>query len=89
MSGRGRLCSIGHEKTGSLKVVTTKLRSGYLPKNGIAHSANTILAEYYDVVTAPDDDRYLLITITVDDAVYTRVKNALPGTRKLGAELRR
>ncbi len=68
--GLGRLGGLGVEKTGSLKVVTTKLKPGYLRKNGIPYSAKAILTEFYDVVTEPDGATYLLITTTVEDPVY-------------------
>jgi len=56
--------------TGSLKVVTTKLKPGYLRKNGVPHSANATLTEYYDQVSEPNGDQYLVITTTLDDPVY-------------------
>ncbi len=68
--GLGRLSGPASEKTGSLKVVTTKLKPGYLRKNGIPYSASTVLTEYYDVAIEPDGDTYLLITTTVEDPVY-------------------
>jgi hypothetical protein len=68
--GLGRLAGVGYEKTGSLKIVTTKLRPGYLRKNGVPYSANAVLTEYYDVVTEPDSATYLLITSTVEDPTY-------------------
>jgi hypothetical protein len=68
--GLGRLSGFGSEKTGSLKVVTAKLKAGYLRKNGIPYSANAVLTEYYDVAAEPDGDTYLLITSTVEDPVY-------------------
>lgn len=58
------------EGAGSLKVVTTKLRPGYLRKNGVPYSANAVLTEYYDVVEEPNGDVYLLVTSTVEDPVY-------------------
>src|SRR3984885_5440368 len=68
--GLGRLSGLGSEKTGSLKVVTGKLKAGYLRKNGIPYSANAVLTEYFDVATEPDGDTYLLITTTVEDPAY-------------------
>jgi len=68
--GLGPLSGLGFEKTGSLKVVTTNLKPGYLRKNGIPYSDKAVLTEYYDVVTQPDGAIYLLITSTVDDPVY-------------------
>src|SRR2546422_91721 len=58
------------EGTGSLKVVTTRLKPGYLRKNGVPYSANTTLTEYYDLVKEPDGDLYLVITTTVEDPTY-------------------
>ena len=63
--GRG-----GPQMSGSLKIVTTKLKPGYLRKNGAPYSANAMLTEFYDLVKEPDGDSYLVITSTVDDPVY-------------------
>lgn len=68
--GLGRISGLAAEKTGSLKVVTTKFKPGYLRKNGIPYSASAVLTEYYDVAIEPDGDTYLLITTTVEDPVY-------------------
>jgi len=56
--------------SGSLKVVTTQMKAGYLMKNGIPYSANAVLTEYFDRVDEPSGDSYLVITTTVDDPVY-------------------
>jgi hypothetical protein len=55
---------------GSLKVVTTKLKAGYLRKNGVPYSANTVLTEYYDRTNEPNGDSWLIVTTIVDDAMY-------------------
>jgi hypothetical protein len=39
-----------------LKVVTTRMRPGYLRKNGIPYSANATLEEWYDRFTEPNGD---------------------------------
>ena len=52
---------------GSLKVVTTNLRPGYLRKNGVPYSGDTVLTEYWDAFVAPDDARWLVITTVVRD----------------------
>ena len=36
-------------RTGSLKVVTTNLKAGYLRKNGVPYSENATLTEYFDI----------------------------------------
>ena len=55
---------------GSLKVVTTKLKPGYLRKNGAPYSANATLTEYFDRLNEPNGDTYLMITIMVEDPTY-------------------
>jgi hypothetical protein len=55
---------------GSLKIVTTKLKPGYLRKNGVPYSANAVLTEYFDRVNEPSGDSYLIVTITVEDPTY-------------------
>ncbi len=60
----------GSAPVGSLKVVTTRLRPGYLRKNGVPYSANTTLTEYLDRVNEPDGNAYLVVTTTVEDPMY-------------------
>ena len=65
--GRGRGAG---PRFGSLKTVTTQLRPGYLRKNGVPYSANTVYTEYWDVHTETNGDRYLVVTNVVDDPLY-------------------
>jgi hypothetical protein len=60
----------GGAPIGSLKVVTTRLRSGYLRKNGVPYSANATLTEYLDRANEPDGSAYLVVTSTVEDPEY-------------------
>ncbi len=55
---------------GYLKVVTTHLRPGYLRKNGVPFSADTVLTEYFDGFTEPNGDKYLVVTSIVTDPKY-------------------
>jgi hypothetical protein len=55
---------------GSLKVVTTRLRPGYLRKNGVPYSAGTVLTEYINRVAGPRDEAWLIVTTIVEDAQY-------------------
>ncbi len=55
---------------GSMKVVTTSLRPGYLRKNGVPYSASTVLTEYWDVFKRQNGDEWLAITTQIDDPVY-------------------
>jgi hypothetical protein len=54
-------------KTGSLTVVTTHLRPGYLRKNGVPYSANTQLTEFWDVASEEDGTRWIVVTSIVYD----------------------
>ena len=54
---------------GSLKVVTTHLRPGYLRKNGVPYSANAVLTEYFDRLDT-DGETYLVVTGVVEDPRY-------------------
>jgi hypothetical protein len=55
---------------GSLKVVTTHFKSGYLQRNGVPYSANAMISEYYDVVKEADGTQYLIVTTLVEDPTY-------------------
>jgi hypothetical protein len=55
---------------GSLKVVTTGLRAGYLRKNGVPYSADTVLTEYYQGTREDNGDAWLIVTTVVQDAKY-------------------
>ena len=57
------------ERGGSLTVVTTNVKAGYLRKNGVPYSENATLTEYFDL--APSAAGQLLVaTIVVDDPRY-------------------
>jgi hypothetical protein len=52
---------------GSLRVVTTNMRPGYLRKNGIPYSANARVTEYINRTTEPNGDSWLVVTTVVED----------------------
>ena len=54
-------------RIGSLKVVTDRLRPGYLRRNGVPYSANTTMTEYYHRMNAPNGDVWLTIVTEVRD----------------------
>jgi hypothetical protein len=60
----------GQPRIGDLKVVTTGLLPGYLRKNGVPYSGNTVLTEYYDRIPAPNGDAWLVVTTEVRDPEY-------------------
>ena len=55
---------------GSLRVVTTNLRAGYLRKNGVPYSENAVLTEHWDLYKRPNGEQWLTITTQVDDPQY-------------------
>jgi hypothetical protein len=62
--GRG-----GSLQTGQLVVTTTRIRPGYLRKNGIPYSANATLTEYFFRLV-DEGQEYLAVTTMVDDPQY-------------------
>lgn len=55
---------------GSLKVVTTQMKEGYLRKNGVPYSASTVLTEYFDILNEPDGSQWLVVKSIVEDPIY-------------------
>ncbi len=55
---------------GSLRVVTSNLRTGYLRKNGVPYSERATVTEHFDLAPLADEGRLLLVTTIVDDPVY-------------------
>src|SRR5947208_1147114 len=58
---------------GGLRVVTTKLKPGYLRKNGVPYSANATVTEYYDRLNEPNGDSWLVVETIVEDPMYLNV----------------
>jgi hypothetical protein len=65
--GRG---APGQPRNGQLKVVTTRMKPGYLRKNGVPYSASAVLTEYFALLTDDDGTRYLAVTTMLDDSTY-------------------
>ncbi len=55
---------------GSLKVVTTGMKPGYLRKNGVPYSADAVMTEYFDRFDLPSGDALLVVSTEVDDPMY-------------------
>ena len=63
----------GPPKYGHMKVVTARLRPGYLRKNGVPYSANATVTEYWDLLADPNSttgEQWLMIKTVVDDPTY-------------------
>ena len=67
--GRGG-ANQGPQLSGSLKVVTTSMRPGYLRRNGVPYSGQAVLTEFYDRTSEPNGDSWLILTSMVDDPTY-------------------
>jgi hypothetical protein len=55
---------------GSLRVVTTGMRAGYLQKNGVPYSENAVVTEYFNRTAEPNGDQWLIVTTVVEDPRY-------------------
>jgi hypothetical protein len=62
--GRGRATA---PQGGRLKVVTTNLTPGFLRKNGVPYSADTVVTEYYNLLQQPDGQQWFVVTTVVRD----------------------
>jgi hypothetical protein len=56
---------------GSLKVVTTNLRPGYLRKNGVPYSERAVVTEYYDRFAMFGNDYLQVVTVVTDPTYLT------------------
>ena len=60
----------GPDGGGSLRVVTSNMRAGYLRKNGVPYSERATVTEHFDVASLPDGSKVLLVTTIVEDPLY-------------------
>lgn len=66
LAGRG----FGPAPGGSLKVVTTRMKPGYLSRNGVPYSANAVMTEFFDWFDVPGGDPLLVVTAEIVDPEY-------------------
>ena len=66
----GGFCPARGARGGSLKVVTTGMKPGYLRKNGVPYSADAVLTEYFDRFDVPGGDSLLVVSTEVVDPMY-------------------
>jgi hypothetical protein len=55
---------------GQMKVTTTRMRPGYLRKNGVPYSGDAVLTEYFVRLVDRTGQEYLVVTTMVDDPRY-------------------
>ena len=53
-----------------LAATTTRLRPGYLLKNGVPYSEQTRLEEHFYTFTEPNGDDWLVVTTVINDPLY-------------------
>jgi hypothetical protein len=58
------------ERGGTLKVVTTQMRPGYLRKNGVPYGSNAVMTEYYELHSVSNGDQLLVVTTIVEDPEF-------------------
>jgi hypothetical protein len=70
-TGRLVIADAQRKSADYLKVVTTRMRSGYLQKNGVPYSGNALLEEYFDTFSDPyTHSTWLAVTSVVTDPQY-------------------
>jgi hypothetical protein len=60
---------VGIPASGTLHVVTTRMRPGYIHKNGVPYGANAVFTEYFQRISEPDAE-YLVVTTILEDPDY-------------------
>lgn len=65
-------------KSGTLVVVTSHLRPGYLRKNGVPYSADIKMTEYWDLVKERNGEQRILLLIVVEDPLYLQDQWIVP-----------
>jgi hypothetical protein len=71
--GGGRRGGAG-PRYGSLRVVTTNARPGYIRKNGIPYSANARVTEHFNRLEEANGDVWLLVTTLIEDPQYLNTR---------------
>jgi hypothetical protein len=59
--------TVNPPRSGELKVTTSRMRAGYLRKNGVPYSASATMIEYFHRMAAPNGDTWLTIVSEVRD----------------------
>jgi hypothetical protein len=67
---RVRKAGAPEDVRGGLKVMTSRLRAGYLRRNGVPYSDSTTVEEHFDRFTEPNGDDWIVIDTIVRDPQY-------------------
>lgn len=60
----------GYDRSGSLKVVTSRLKPGYYWRNGMPYTENAVLTEHYRTFELPDRSTWFILVQIVEDPEY-------------------
>ncbi len=74
VAGGGGRRGGGPPRGGSLRVVTTNLKPGYLRRNGVPYSGNARVTEYFNRVNESTGDSWLIVTTMVEDPQYLNAR---------------
>jgi hypothetical protein len=69
--------SIAQWERKALRVQTSNLLPGYLQSNGVPHGANATMVEYFDVISEPGGEIWL-----IDDAIITDPANLVRSVKR-------
>jgi hypothetical protein len=72
--GGGRRGGGAGGRSGSLRVITTNARPGYIRKNGVPYSANARVTETFNRVNEPNGDSWLVVTTLIEDPQYLNTR---------------
>jgi hypothetical protein len=72
--GGGRRGGGAAPRPGSLRVITTNARPGYIRKNGVPYSANVRVTEHFIRTNEPNGDSWLLVTTLIEDPQYLNTR---------------
>lgn len=67
--GRGQVAR-GPQRFGQLRVVTKRLRAGYVRRNGVPYGPDATLTEFFVRLADRDGQEYLALTQMLDDPAY-------------------
>lgn len=59
----------GPALSGALKVTTSRMKPGYMRRNGVPYSANAVYNEAFDVTPGPGNEKWLIVTSQLVDPV--------------------
>ena len=69
-AGRGGRGGGRGARFGNLKVVTTQLRQGWLRKNGVPYSENSVVTEFFDRFRSTNGEEWFFVTTAVNDPKF-------------------